>query len=45
MALLANTRKNPSLFLAVDGIGMKYLSRIAELLRRTEESNGRPIVN
>jgi hypothetical protein len=33
------------LFVAVDGTGMKYLSRIAEVIHGTEESNGRPISN
>jgi hypothetical protein len=45
MALHASTRKNPSPFLAVGGNGMKYLSRIAEMIHGTEDSNGRPIVN
>jgi len=45
MAVHANTRKNPSLFLAVDGTGMKYLSSIAEMIHGTEESNGCPVVN
>jgi hypothetical protein len=45
MALRANKRKTSSLFLAVDGTGMKYLSLIAEMVHGTEENNGRPIVN
>jgi hypothetical protein len=45
MAVRANTRKNLSLFLAVDGTGMKYLFRIAEMIHGTGESNGCPVVN
>ena len=45
MAVRANTRKNPSLFLTVDGTKMKYLSSIAEMIHVTEETNGCPFVN
>lgn len=40
-----NYTLEPVSFLAVDGTGLKYLSRIAELIHDTEERNRRPSVN